>query len=120
MPAWYSAALKRARLEATAAALAGGRVEIGTEGMAVLLASFPLEDPAARVTGDSLVIEGLPGESVGFARGRPREAVIRTAAGALAVYGLTVGRNRGDLRVDVELIEPGQSVHLHTLQIQHA
>ena len=92
----YSTAAKNARLTAVANTIDGGSgpgvLQIGTAGMAVVLADITLADPCATVSGGVLTFSGFPrSDTSANANGTAAAARIRDSAGNDVITGLTVG-----------------------------
>lgn len=124
MPATYSTAVKSARMTAVRDAIDGGTgpgvIEIGTAGMAVVLAIVTLEEPCGSVAGPVLTLAGMPHAAVSaLASGVPAEARIRDGSGTDIVAGLTVGLADADLLVDAEYVTAGQGVIVGGAAITH-
>lgn len=89
--------IKEARMQAVvdkidSHATLPGKLEIGTAGMAAVLATFTLADPSGTVSGDVLTLDADPDLSTtASAAGKAVEARIKDGADAVRVSGLTVG-----------------------------
>jgi hypothetical protein len=97
----YTLDIKTARMsivkDAIDAGSGAGKLEIGTTGMASVLATFPLEDPAASVTDDVLTLLGFPKTVQWGDDGTAAEARIRDSDDADVVTELTVGLTGADI-----------------------
>lgn len=120
----YTNAVKIARMGAvTSQAGATAVLEIGTAGMASILASFTLNNPiAGAATGAGvLALSGFPKNATASASGTAAAARIRTATGGTdIVTGLTVGTSAADVILDSVSITSGQTVTLNSASITHA
>lgn len=118
--ATYSASLKNARLQAIVTAIgSSGKLEIGTAGMAAILASFTLDATAGTVTNGVLTFSGMPKEVTSSSGGTAAAARIRTSADADVVTGLTVGTSSADIIIDATAIVVDKSVTLTSAVITH-
>lgn len=119
MAVTYSTAAKTARLNAVIAQIdagAGpGTLEIGTAGMASVLAVLTLADPCGTVAGDVLTFDFDPDISDTSAAAR-----IKDSNGTVIISGLTVGTSAADIILDSVSITAGQTVTLTSGTITHA
>ena len=119
----YPAAVKNARLNAVTTAIgATGVLEIGTTGMATILATIPLANPAAPAASGGVLSFTMP-QSYASAdnTGTAAAARIRTASGGTdIVTGLTVGLSAADVILDSLSITAGQTVTINSASITHA
>ncbi len=117
----YSTALKTARMNAIVSiAGAGAKLEIGTAGMATVLASFTFGSVIGTVSGDTLTFSGLPlSDTSADATGTAAEARIRTSGNVDIITGLTVSSTSGNIILDNTSINAGQTVNLTSGTIQH-
>ena len=126
MAVTYSAAVKQARLEAVIAkidaAASAGTLEIGTTGMASVLATLNLADPCGSASGATLTFDFDPDISDTSAddSGTAAEARIKDGDGTVCISGLTVGTSGADIILDSVAITAGQTVTLTTGTITHA
>lgn len=124
----YSNAAKAARMQAIASLIdAGsgpGRVEIGTVGMGLVLASIDLAKPCATIAGAVLTMAGFPRSDAGAdASGIASAARVVDSDGNIIISGLSVGTTAGgtgDVRIDVIAIAAGQPVSLASAVFTHA
>jgi hypothetical protein len=119
----YTTAVKNARLDAVVTAIgSAGVLEIGTAGMASVLATIALGNPAGTSAGGVLTFSGFPRtDSSADASGTAAAARIRTASGGTDVItGLTVGTSGTDIVLDSVSITAGQSVTINSATITHA
>lgn len=125
MAVTYSTAAKNARLTAVRdlidAGAGPGILEIGTSGMAVVLAQFTLADPSGTISGGVLSFSGFPNSDTSAnATGTAAAARIRDSNSVDIVTGLTVGTSAADIILDSVSITAGQTVTLNSAAITHA
>lgn len=121
----YTNAVKIARMGAvTTAAGSTAVLEIGTAGMASVLATIALGNPiAGAATGAGvLTLSGFPrSDTSADATGTAAAARIRTASGGTDIItGLTVGTSAADIVLDSVSITSGQTVTINSATITHA
>ena len=97
-------------------------LEIGTTGMALVLATIDLGNPAGTTSGGVLTFSGFPrSDTSADDSGTAAEARIRTAsAGTDIITGLTVGLSASDINLDSVSITAGQTVTINSATITHA
>jgi hypothetical protein len=123
MAVTYTTAVKNARLDAVVTAIGtAGVLEIGTTGMASVLATIALGNPAGTSASGVLTFSGFPrSDTSADATGTAAAARIRTASGGTdIVTGLTVGTSGSDINLDSTSITAGQTVTLNSATITHA
>lgn len=125
MAVTYSTAAKNARLTAVRdlidAGTGPGVLQIGTSGMAVVLAEFTLSDPSGTISGGVLSFSGFPNSDASAnATGTAAAARIRDSNLTDVVTGLTVGTASADIILDNVSITAGQTVTLNSAAITHA
>lgn len=123
MAVTYTSAVKDARLTAVVTAIgATGVLEIGTTGMASVLATIALNSTAGTASGGVLTFSGFPkSDTSADASGTAAAARIRTAGGGTdIVTGLTVGTSGSDINLDSTSITAGQTVTINSATITHA
>mgnify|MGYP003619714273 CR=1 FL=1 len=123
MSVTYPAAVKNARLNAVTTAIgATGVLEIGTTGMATILATIPLANPAAPAASGGVLSFTTPrSDASADNTGTAAAARIRTASGGTdIVTGLTVGLSAADVILDSLSITAGQTVTINSASITHA
>lgn len=124
MAVTYPTAVKNARLDAVKTAIgATGVLEIGTAGMAAVLATIALANPAAAAAAAGvLTFSGFPkSDSSADNSGTAAAARIRTASGGTDIItGLTVGLSGSDINLDSVNITAGQTVTVNSATITHA
>lgn len=121
----YSTQVKTERMQAVAdqidAASAHGYIEIGTAGMASVLATIELGNPCGVVAADVLTFSGFPRSDASAANsGNAAEARICDGNGSAMITGLTVGTSGTDVVLDSVSITAGQTVTLNSATITHA
>lgn len=123
MPITYTAAVKNARLDAVTTQIGTtGVLEIGTTGMATILATITLNNPAAAAASAGvLTFSGFPKNATAAAAGTAAVARIRTATGGTDIItGLTVGTSGTDVIINNTSINSGQTVTATSAAITHA
>ena len=123
MAVTYTTAVKNARLDAVTTAIGTtGVLEIGTTGMASILASITLNNPAAAAAASGvLTFSGFPKNATAGNSGTAAAARIRTATGGTdIVTGLTVGTSGSDINLNSTSITSGQTVTISSATITHA
>ena len=119
----YTQAVKNSRLSAVVTAIGTtGVLEIGTAGMASVLATINLGNPAGTVASGVLTFSGFPrSDTAADNPGTAAAARIRTATGGTdIVTGLTVGTSGTDIILDSVNITAGQTVTINSASITHA
>lgn len=123
MAVTYTTAVKNARLNAVTTAIGTtGVLEIGTTGMASILATISLANPAAPEASGGVLTFTMPrSDTSADATGTAAVARIRTASGDTdIVTGLTVGTSGADIVLDNLSIASGQTVTINSATITHA
>lgn len=124
MAVTYTTAVKNARLDAVTTAIGTtGVLEIGTTGMASVLATIALGNPAAAgASSGVLTLSGFPrSDTSADNTGTAAAARIRTATGGTDIItGLTVGTSATDIVLDSTSITTGQTVTINSAAITHA
>ena len=122
MSVTYTTAVKNARLDAVATQIGNaGKLEIGTTGMASVLATFTLNSPAAgAATGGVLTFSGFPKTVAASATGTAAAARVRKSDNTDCITGLTVGTSSADIILDSTSITNGQNVTLNSATLTHA
>jgi hypothetical protein len=123
MAVTYTTAVKNARLTAVVTAIGStGVLEIGTTGMASILATIALNSTAGTAASGVLTFSGFPkSDTSADATGTAAAARIRTATGGTdIVTGLTVGTSASDINLDSTSITAGQTVTITAATITHA
>jgi hypothetical protein len=130
MAVTYTTATKIARMDAVKAQIdagtGAGKLEIGTAGMATVLATIALNDPCGTSsdTGGGVVkltFSGMPrSDTSADATGTAAAARIRDSNNTDVITGLTVGTSGTDIILDSTSITAGQTVTISAATIQHA
>ena len=126
MAVTYSTAAKTARMDAVITQIDAGAgtstIEIGTTGMASVLAVFDLPNPCGTASGGVLTFDMDPDltDSSADNSGTAAEARIKDGDGTVVISGLTVGTSGADIILDSVSITTGQTVTLTTGTITHA
>lgn len=124
MAVTYPNAVKVSRMNAVVTAAGATAVlEIGTAGMASVLATIPLANPIGTVAGAGVLTLTTPrSDTSADATGTAAAARIRTAtAGTDIITGLTVALSGGDINLDSLSVTTGQTVTINgTSTITHA
>lgn len=118
----YSDALKRTRMDAvTTAAGATAKLEIGTAGMALVLATITLANPIAPGSaGAGVLTLTMPrSDTSADDTGAAAAARIRTGADADVITGLTVGTAATDIILNSTSITAAQQVTINSAVITH-
>lgn len=119
----YTTAVKNARLDAVVTAIGStGVLEIGTTGMASVLATIALNSTAGTSSGGVLTFSGFPkSDTSADNTGTAAAARIRTATGGTDIItGLSVGTSGSDINLDSLSITAGQTVTITAATITHA
>jgi len=123
MTVTYTAAVKTARMTAVRDQIDGGvsagKLEIGTAGMATVLATIALNDPSGTISGSVLTLSGFPKSDAADATGTAAAARIRDSANTDVITGLTVGTSGTDIVLDSTNITTGQTVTINSATITH-
>jgi hypothetical protein len=122
MAVTYTNAVKQARLTAVVTQIgSAGKLEIGTSGMASVLATITLDSTAGTAADGLLTFSGFPKSDTNAAgTGVAAAARIRTSGNTDIVTGLTVGTSGADIILDNTSINAGQTVTLSSATITHA
>lgn len=119
----YTTTVKNARLDAVVSQIGStGVLEIGTTGMASVLATINLNATAGTSASGVLTFSGFPkSDTSADNTGTAAAARIRTASGGTdIVIGLTVGTSGSDINLDSTSITAGQTVTITSATITHA
>lgn len=120
MAVTYATAVKTARMTATRDHFADGTLEIGTAGMASVLATFGLSAGGGSVANDVWTLAFDNGTAAASATGQAAAARIKNSGGTANLTGLTVGLSGADINLNNLSINSGQSVTLSSAAITHA
>jgi hypothetical protein len=121
----YTTAVKNARMSAVVtqidAGAGAGVLQIGTTGMASILAEITLADPSGTVTGGVLTFSSFPrSDTSANNTGTAAAARVRDSNGVDIITGLTVGTSGSDINLDSTSITAGQTVTITSATITHA
>lgn len=123
MAVTYSTAVKSNRMTQVLNAIdggsAGGTLEIGTTGMASVLAIITLADPSGSVTTGVLTLTMPQSDTSADATGTAAEARIKDSSGTVVVSGLTVGTSGANINLSSVGITAGDTVTLSSAAITH-
>lgn len=116
----YVDSLKNTRLDAVTTDIgATGVLEIYTTGLATLLASVPLANPAAPAASAGVLTFTMPqSDNSAAATGTAAEAKVTDGTGDV-ITGLTVGTSGTDVVLDSTSISAGQTVTINSATITH-
>ena len=120
MAVTYATAVKTARMTATRDHFASGTLEIGTAGMAAVLATFTLSASGGTIANDVWTLAFANGTVTASAAGMAAAARIKNSGGTANLTGLTVGTSGSDINLNNTSIANGQSVTLTSATITHA
>ena len=125
MAVTYPTAVKTARMTAVRdlidAGSGPGVLQIGTTGMASILAEITLNDPSGTISSDVLSLSGFPkSDTSANNTGTAAAARIRDSNGNDVITGLTVGLSAADIILDSVSITAGQTVTINSAAITHA
>jgi hypothetical protein len=124
MAVTYTTAVKQARMTAVATAIdagsGAGKLEIGTTGMASVLATIPLADPCGTASGAVLTFTTPRSDTDADNTGTAAEARIRDSDSTDIITGLTVGTSGTDIILDSVSITSGQTVTITSATVTHA
>jgi hypothetical protein len=120
----YAATLKATRMQAVIAAIdanaAAAKLEIGTSGMATLLASITLAKPSFTEANGVITMAGVPLSGVAAAMGQALSAQIKDGGGNIVVSGLLVSEISGDVILSDADIVQGETVTISSAMITHS
>lgn len=125
MPIVYTTAAKNARMTAVRDLIDAGEgpgvLQIGTAGMAAVLAEIPLGDPCGTVANGVLTLDGFPrSDTAANDAGTAAAARIRDSDGNDVITGLTVGTDAADIILDTVTVAANQTVTITGASITHA
>ena len=125
MPIVYTTAAKNARMTAVRDLIDAGEgpgvLQIGTAGMAAVLAEIPLGDPCGTVANGVLTLDGVPrSDTAANDAGTAAAARIRDSDGNDVITGLTVGTDAADIILDTVTVAANQTVTITGASITHA
>lgn len=120
MAVTYTTAMKTARMTATRDTVANGTLEIGTAGMASVLATFGLSASGGSISNDVWTLAFDASTVAAGNTGTAAAAQIKNSGGTAQITGLTVGTSGSDINLDNTSINSGQNVTLSSAAITHA
>lgn len=125
MAANYNTNVKNSRMTAVRDAIDAGAgpgvLQIGTAGMATVLAEITLGDPSGTIANGVLTFSGFPrNDTAANASGTAAAARIRDSNNTDVVTGLTVGTSGSDINLDTTTITANQQVQINSAAITHA
>ena len=122
MAVTYTTAVKNARLDAVTTEIGtAGKLEIGTAGMATVLATITLANPAAPAASSGVLTFTMPqSDTSADDTGTAAAARIRDSVDTDIVTGLTVSTSGADINLDNTSITSGQTVTINSATITHA
>jgi len=120
----YNTTLKNTRMTDVVTAIgATGFLNIYTAGLALLLATIPLANPAGTVSAGVLTFSGTPlTEASANNSGTAAAATVSTASaggGTVVISGLTVSSTAGDIVLSSTNIVAGQPITITSASISH-
>jgi hypothetical protein len=119
----YSTTVKNNRMTVVRDAIdggsSGGTLEIGTTGMASVLAVIPLADPCGSVASGVLTFTMPQSDTNADATGTAAEARIKDSSGTVIVSGLTVGTSGANINLSSVGITAGDTVTINSAAITH-
>lgn len=118
----YDTTTKNNRLQAVIDRIgSGGRLKIGSSGMAAVLADIPLASPAfSAPSNGAMALAGTPIlDSSADATGSAAAAQITTSAGTVIIDGLTVGTSGANINLTSVAIQVNQEVRINSGTITH-
>lgn len=117
----YTLAVKSARMNAIITEIgASGKLEIGTTGMATILATITLNATAGTVSNGVLTFSGMPKTASATAAGIAAAARIRKSDNTDIITGLSVGVSASDVIIDNTNVALNQNVNVTSFVITHA
>jgi len=118
----YGPPVRSARLAVVVAAIDAGSgpgvLEIGTAGMAIILATLTCSKPCGTVAGDMLTFAPIT-QDVADANGNAALARYKDSDGNIIVSGLTVGTSGTNIIVGSVSITVGQVVPMTSASLSH-
>ena len=117
----YTIATKTARMNAIVTEIgSAGKLEIGTTGMATILATISLNATAGTVSNGVLTFSGMPKSFTASLAGIAAAARIRKGDNTDVITGLTVGVSASDVIIDNTNMTAGQTGNVNSFVITHA
>ena len=119
----YSTTVKNSRMTVVRDAIdggsSGGTLQIGTTGMATILAEIALADPCGSVSGGVLTFAMPQSDAGANASGTAAEAHIKDSSGTTVVSGLTVGTSGANINLSSVNIAAGDAVTITSATLTH-
>lgn len=119
----YNTTLKNTRMTAVVTAIdagvSNGYLEIGTAGMASILATIPFTDPCGSVSGGVLTFSVPVSDTSADNTGTAAAAQVKDSNGTIVASGLTVGTAATNVVLNSVSISAGQIVTLTSATITH-
>lgn len=123
MAVTYSTAVKNSRMtvvrDAIDAGPSNGTLEIGTAGMASVLAVIPFADPSGTISSGVLTFTMPQSDISADLSGTASEARIKDSTGTVIVSGLTVGTVGANINLSSTTIAATDTVTLNSASITH-
>ena len=105
--------------DAVDAGSSGGTLEIGTTGMAVVLAVVQLADPCGSVSSGVLTFTTPQSDIAANATGTAAEARVKDSSGTIILSGLTVGTSGANINLSSVSINLNDTVIINSGTITH-
>lgn len=117
----YNTTLKNTRMTSVVTAIgSAGKLKIYTAGLALLLSTINLANPAGTVSGGVLSVSGTPlTDASAAASGTAAAAKVQDGAGTDIITGLTVSSTSGDIVLSSTNIVAGQPVTITSGSVTH-
>lgn len=117
----YNTTLKNTRMTDVVTAIgSAGKLKIYTAGLALLLSTINLANPAGSVSGGVLTFSGTPlTDATAAASGTAAAAKVQDGASTDIITGLTVSSTSGDIVLSSTNIVAGQPVTITSASITH-
>jgi len=119
----YNPAVRSARLDVVRAAIdAGsgpGTLELGTAGMALVLATLTCSKPCGSVAGDTLTFAPILQDSAADASGNAAQARFKDSDGNVIISGLTAGTAGTNIIMGSVAITVGQAIPMTSAALSH-
>lgn len=116
----YTNAAKAARMQATADHFVSGTLEIGTAGMAAVLATFTFTATQTGVSNGVWTLQFTSGSVTASGTGTAAAAQLKTSGAVADLTGLDVSTSGANINLDSVSITSGQTVTLSSATITHA
>lgn len=120
----YQQVAKTAHMTADRDLANGGSLEIGTSGMATIIATVPLAATSGSVSGSVWTLAFANATVSASASGTPAEARIKKSDGTVILSGLTVGTSGTDIVLTypqgTSSVTAGQSITFGACTVTHS